>query len=154
MQFRQNKSIVAMDGSTRTNNNTHTSTQSTKGKISINVLITNVANEKPQTLSVSIDLNKEYPLSDNIKETLVDIFCMLHPIITGSFYNGPVPKLTPKELFHHALEDDCLLTRCMYALGTSYSSWEQEKVMTNPYWASSLMAAFTASQVIGRLVTM
>ena len=77
---------------------------------------------------------------------------MLHPIITGSIYNGQVPKLTPKELFSYALNDDCLLTRCLYALGTSYSSWDPDKAMTNAYWASSLMAAFTASELIGRLV--
>ena len=109
-------------------------------------------------LRVSIDLDEnskvKWPLPNSQKDALIEIFCLLHPLMEESFcFNDmPLPHLSPAELFDYAVTDNRLITGSLYALATGRKCWDKDDVMTNRLWASKMMGCFVASEVMGRLI--
>ncbi len=83
------------------------------------------------------------------KDSLVDIFRMLHPYDMAELKDEDVGCLSAKELKSFALNDSRLLTRCLHAPGTGQAPLDDEK-KSNSYWQAQQYASFCASELLAR----
>jgi hypothetical protein len=88
-------------------------------------------------------------MTDVQKDSLIDIFRMLHPYVMADLKDEDVGCFSAKELKSFALNDSRLLTRCLYALGTGQAPLDEGN-KSNSYWQAQQYVCLCASELLAR----